>query len=75
MAKIIGVNSENAGFSVKFPNGLEGEPVVHFEDLHVDAEGEKSLKAFFLAAAKWLNDNADRVYYTDQEFFSSPEGK
>lgn len=59
MAKIVGVNNKDAGFSVKFPDGFEGEPVIHFEGLAFDGEGTtmSSVSVALLAAAKWLEDH------------------
>lgn len=53
-------NADDGGFSVKFPDGLFGEPAIHFKSLCIDGDGVSGPHiCALLAAANWLIDMAD----------------
>lgn len=59
--RITGVNGLDAEFSVKFPDGLDGDPRMHFQSLCIDGDGISGGQHIcaMLAAANWLIDKAE----------------
>lgn len=51
----------DAGFSVKFPNGFDGEPDIKFSGLVIEGGGRGwSVACAMLAAANWLTGEAEK---------------
>lgn len=68
--KITGTRSGSAGFSVYFPNGIDGEPEINIEGLSIDLNGDSLIYGAICACANFLNDHVEDLKSRKQHEFN-----
>ncbi|MAI12874.1 MAG: hypothetical protein CMM15_02565 [Rhodospirillaceae bacterium] len=71
--KIIGIDSENAGFSVSFPNGFNENPLINITGIHFDCDGESAIYGALQACANYIESQIERMKSTPQTSISLDE--
>lgn len=71
--KITGTTGKNAGFSVSFPSGIDGEPDVKIEGLKIDCDGDSALYGALSACANWINSHVEELKSKPQEIYHTAD--
>ncbi|AUR89524.1 hypothetical protein NVP1124O_23 [Vibrio phage 1.124.O._10N.286.49.B1] len=70
---ITGTISKEAGFSVSFPNGFDGEPDIKITGLKVDCDGDSGVYGVLSACANWINSHVEEMKSKPQVIYKTAD--